>query len=173
MKLLLENWNKYLNEDLDDMMSLAFKEFDQPESGKGWRTIKDPAKQAAVMQKYIDLNADKIGAGNLSLLMWHMAQALAYAGENQKSANIMKKVVERQKGQSAEEIIDYGKATIAFLERKSQELSVIYDKYKDRINKQNPQDMNMNIIGCMKRCSDKNNFNYSNAYQADPNGCKC
>jgi hypothetical protein len=173
MKLLLENWKKYLNEDLSDMMSLTFKDFDQPESGKGWRTIKDPASQAAVMQKYIDLNAGEITDGNLSLLMWHMAQALAYAGENQKSANIMKKVVERQKGQSAEEIIDYGKATIAFLERNSQELNNIYDKYRDRIDKQNSQDMNMNIIGCMKRCSDKNNFNYSSAYQSDPNGCKC
>jgi len=58
MKLLLENWREYIKEDLCDMMSLTFKDFDQPESGKGWRTIKDPAKQAAVMQKYIDLNGN-------------------------------------------------------------------------------------------------------------------
>jgi hypothetical protein len=105
--------------------------------------------------------------------MWHMAQALAYAGNNKKAAIAMRAVVERQQGQSAEEIIDYGLATIFFLEGRAQELSVIYDKYKDRIEKQDSQDMNMNIIGCMKMCADKGNYNYSIAYQADPRGCNC
>jgi predicted negative regulator of RcsB-dependent stress response len=173
MKLLIENWRRFLKENKDDMLSLSFAEFDQPQYGKGWRTIRDPSEQAEVMQKYIDANGNNISAGNLSLLMWHMAQALAYAGNNQKAADTMKSVAKRQQGQSAPEIIDYGLATIAFLEKDTDGLNKIYNKYKDRINKQDSEDMNMNIIGCMKKCAEDNNFNYSDAYQANPSACPC
>ena len=173
MKLLIENWRRFLKENKDDMLSLSFAEFDQPQYGKGWRTIRDPSEQAEVMQKYIDANGDKISAGNLSLLMWHMAQALTYAGNNQKAADTMKIVAKRQRGQSHKEIIDYGQATIAFLEGDINALNVIYNKYKDRIEKHDPEDMNMNIIGCMKKCAEDNNFNYSDAYKANPSACPC
>jgi len=170
MKLIMETWRRYLSE---DMSSLSFKNFDQPESGKGWRTIQDPAEQAEVMQNYINTNGKNISAGNLSLLMWHMGQALAYSGNNQKAADTMKNVIKRQQGQSHEEIVDYGRATVAFLEGDMKTLNIIYDKYKDRIEKQDQEDMNMNIIGCMKRCAENNNFNYAKAYQAAPKGCDC
>ena len=173
MKLLFENWRQYLKEDVEDMLKLSFKDFDQPESGKGWRTIKDPTEQATIMQKYIDIHKDDIDPGNLSLLMWHMAQALAYGNENQKAAEIMEAVVGRQKGSSAEEIIDYGLATIYFLKGDSESLNKIYSKYQERIEQENPKDFNMNIINCMKRCAGKGNYNYSIAYQADIKGCKC
>jgi len=46
MKLLLENWRKYLNENKEKMLKMSLHDFDQTKNG--WRKFKDPKQRAAV-----------------------------------------------------------------------------------------------------------------------------
>ena len=47
MKQLLENWNKFINEE-DSMMKMSLYDFDQTE--KGWRSFKNPSDQVKVLK---------------------------------------------------------------------------------------------------------------------------
>ena len=86
MKQLLENWNKFINEE-DSMMKMSLYDFDQTE--KGWRSFKNPSDQVKVLKKYIQTNPD---SSEDLLLMWHLSKALAFSGDVAESIELMKQI---------------------------------------------------------------------------------
>lgn len=129
------------------MMELSPFEFDQ--TGKGWRSLEDPALQVLAIKEYIDKY--KEDDFYTRLLNFHLGQALAMRNldENDKiyAVHHMRLSLEENNG----EWNDYVNATIAFLEKNREEL----DKY---VGKQNYND---HIIDRLRKNFDKE---YRDAY---------
>ena len=161
MKLLLENWKRFINENEETMMKMSLYDFDQTE--KGWRSFKNPPDQVRVIKKYIQINPDSIED---LLLIWHLGQALAFSGETGESIQLMKQINSKEPHQYNKL---YQLFTIFFLEKDMKQFNSLYDQYKGQIAA-NKDDSNIQIVKCMKQCGDKNNFDYKSAYTTR---CKC
>jgi len=162
MKLLLENWRKYLNEEIDFTMSLH--DFDQ--TSKGWRSISNehPEQQAAAMLRYIEENPDT--GGKDPVLLWHLGQAYAMANNTEQALRWMKEANKYEK-------IPYNKIyqqfTMYFLSEDMENFNNLYSQHKEQIEA-DTKDTNIQFVKCMKRCGEANNFNYKDAYTSE---CKC
>ena len=155
MKLLLENWREYLNENTEEMLKMSLHDFDQ--TGKGWRRFKDPKQQVEIMSRYLKTNPT---AADDQVFMWHLGQALVFAGDLTNGIGRMKEANDKEQH-------EYNKLyqlfTIAFIEKDMTTFNSLYDKYKEQIEG-NDKDTNIQIVKCMKQCASKGNFDYKSAY---------
>ena len=155
MNKLFENWRRYLNENTEEMLKMSLHDFDQTE--KGWRRFKDPKQQVEIMSSYLETNPD---AATDQVFMWHLGQALVFAGELTNGIARMKEV-------NAKEQHEYNKLyqlfTIAFIEKDTLSFNSLYDRYKEQIEG-NDKDTNIQIVKCMKQCAAKGSFDYKTAY---------
>jgi len=159
MKLLLENWRRYLNENKEEMLKMSLHDFDQTKNG--WRKFKDPKQQVEIITSYLETNP---AAANDQTFMWHLGQALVFAGD-------LTNGIARMKETNAKEQHEFNKLyqlfTIAFLEKDMTSFDVLYDKYKEQIEKDDKntnKNTNIQIVKCMKQCASKGNFDYKAAY---------
>lgn len=113
------------------MMELSPFEFDQ--TGKGWRSLEDPALQVLAIKEYIDKY--KEDDFYTRLLNFHLGQALAIRNIDENdiiyAVHHMKLSLDIYDG----EWNDYVNATIAFLEKNKEELERYVGKqnYNDHI----------------------------------------
>jgi hypothetical protein len=162
MKLLFENWRQYLNEELEeDMLKMSIHDFDQTQ--KGWRSIEDPEGQSEIMKKYIESRPE---AEHDQVLMWHLAQALAFAGKVDEALEYMQMV---NKTEALEYNKIYQKFTIFFLEEDMIKFNELYETHREQIEPEE-KDTNTLIVKCMKLCGDAQNFSYKDAYTTR---CNC
>jgi hypothetical protein len=155
MKLLLENWREYINEEEGGILSMSLHDFDQTE--KGWRSISDPSQQSEIMRQYIEANPD---TKEDQTLMWHLGQALAFSGEVAAALEQMK-IVNQNETHQYNKI--YQMFTIYFLEEDMAKFSDLYNQFQSVIEG-NSKDTNIQIVKCLKSCGDKGNFDYKHAY---------
>ena len=155
MKLLLENWRKYLNESVEEMLHMSLDEFDQ--TSQGWRRFADPTQQVEIMTRYLETNPT---AKQDQVFMWHLGQALAFAGQIPQAIDQMKTVNTAEPNQYNKL---YQLFTISFLGNDMNKFNALYNQYKNKIEG-DTKDTNIQIVKCMKQCGDKGNFNYKSAY---------
>jgi len=164
LKLLLENWREYLQEEnIDHMLQMSLHDFDQ--TSQGWRKFANPADQVEVIKKYIEANPD---AKKDQVLAWHLGQALAF---DQKVDEAVKTMEEVLKNESIQFNKIYYELTIHFLRGEMDKFNKLYYQFESEIDKFFEEGItNALIVNCMKQCGEKSNFDYKSAYTSE---CKC
>lgn len=130
------------------MLDLDPFEFDQ--TGKGWRSLKEPTQQILVIKEYLDKNQNT-DDNMIQSIHFHLGQALAMRNLDENDILYAIHHMKQSLSESDSEWNDYVNATIAFLQKDKEEL----EKY---VGKQNYND------GVIYRLYENFDKEYKDAY---------
>lgn len=118
--------------DVDVMMALDYRAFDQDVPWGGWRGVarddRCSSDAADLIAMWRDEHADGTTPGQLSILNWHEGQLRASAGQNERAATLLTSAKRTEPQDAYDHAWNlYADATVAFLRRDRPALDAAYE----------------------------------------------